>query len=52
MTQEKTVLEMAQELGLNMENIEAGLKSNPKEVGETVTRAYEFKMKFQSILKR
>ena len=39
----KTIQEMAKELGLNLERIEAGLKSNPKEVGEAVKKAYEFK---------
>lgn len=36
---------MATELGLNLERIEAGLKSHPKEVGEALRKAYEFKHK-------
>jgi len=45
MAKEKTIQEMATELGLNLERIEVGLKSNPKEVGNAVKQAYEFKYK-------
>lgn len=39
---EKTTKEMAQELKLNMENVEFGLKTNLKETEETIKKAYEF----------
>ena len=45
MAKEKTFQEMAKELGLNMERIESSLKSNPKEVGEAIKKAYDFKNK-------
>ena len=45
MAKEKTIQEMATELGLNQERIEASLKSNLKEVGNAVKQAYEFKHK-------
>ena len=45
MAKENTTEEMVKELGLNLERIEVGLKSNPKEVGNAVKQAYEFKYK-------
>ena len=38
----KTIKEMAQELKLNMDNVEFGLKTKPKETEESIKKAYEF----------
>ena len=38
----KTIKDMAQELKLNMENVEFGLKTKPKETEESIKKAYEF----------
>ena len=38
----KSIKEMAQELKLNMENVEFGLKTKPKETEEMITKAYNF----------
>lgn len=40
-----SVKEMAQELKLNMDNIEFGLKTKPKETEEMIKKAYEFMTK-------
>ena len=37
-----SIKEMAQELKLNMENVEFGLKTKPKETEEMIKKAYEF----------
>ena len=37
-----SIKEMAQELKLNMENVEFGLKNRPKETEEMIKKAYEF----------
>ena len=41
----KTAKEMAQELKLNMENVEFGLKTKTKETEESIKKAYEFMRK-------
>ncbi len=41
----KDTLEMAKELGLNEENIKAGLKADKKTTEETVKKAYDWKKK-------
>lgn len=38
----KTAKEMAQELKLNMGNVEFGLKTKPKETEEMIKKAYAF----------
>ena len=38
----ETTKEMAQELKLNMENVEFGLKAKPKETEEMIKKAYAF----------
>ena len=45
MAKEKTILEMAKEMGLNEKRIADGLKSHEKEVSASVKAAYAFKMK-------
>ena len=43
MTKEtSSVKEMAQELKLNMENVEFGLKTKPKETEDMIKKAYNF----------
>ena len=41
----KTIKEMAQVLKLNIENVEFGLKTKPKETEEMIKKAYEFMTK-------
>ena len=38
----KTTKEMAQELKLNMENVEFGLKTKPNETAKMIKEAYDF----------
>ena len=43
MTKEtSSIKEMAEELKLNMENVEFGLKNKPKETEEMIKKAYDF----------
>ena len=37
-----SIKEMAEELKLNMENVEFGLKNKPKETEEMIKKAYDF----------
>ena len=37
-----SIKEMAQELKINMENVEFGLKTKPKETEEMIKKAYAF----------
>jgi len=42
MAKEKSVLEMAKEMGLNEQRIAEGLKTHNKEITESVKKAYAF----------
>lgn len=37
--------EMAEKLGIKKENLEVGLRTNPKATEEAISKAYDFKFK-------
>ena len=43
MGKEKSTMEMAEELGLNVDNVKRGLKKEKKNVSEAISAAYKFK---------
>ena len=45
MAKDKTVQEMADELGLKKENVDFGLKKDNKSTSEAIRKAYAFKNK-------